>query len=420
MPLKIPQCGTSIILIHIKTYMDLISEHPYWLMRNGIPHTYPSLQEDISTDVIVIGTGISGTLIAYKLAKAGINVVQVDRRHAALGSTVASTSLLQYEIDTPMHELAEKIGEKDAARSYELCRDAIYQLRDICSGMKHNNTFKLRPSLQYASFKKDIVPLHKEYELRKKHGFDVSWLEEEEIKELYGLVAPAAISSIDGAQIDAYLTTHCMLQQCLKMGNKIYDNTNVTEILHHKRSIELKTDTGYTLKAKKLVMACGYESLKYIPKKVATLHSTYALVTEPIPEEQVWHKCSLIWETATPYMYYRITGDNRILMGGKDDEFYNPDKRDASIRKKAKELEASFAKRFPAITIRTDFRWAGTFAATADGLPYIGSIPERQNTYFALGFGGNGITYSVMAADIIRDMILGKTNNDARLFTFDR
>lgn len=401
--------------------MDLISEHPYWLMRNGIPYTYPSLQEEISTDVVVVGTGISGTLIAYKLAKAGIKVVQVDRRHAAMGSTVASTSLLQYEIDTPMHVLADKIGEENAARSYELCLDAIYQLQDICKGMGNtNNTFKLRPSLQYASFKKDIEPLYKEYTLRKKHGFDVSWLEEEKIKEFYGLVAPAAISSKDGGQIDAYLTTHCLLQECLKMGNKIYDNTNVSEILHHRRSVELKTDTGHTIKAKKLVIACGYETLKYIPSKVATLNSTYALVTEPIAKEHVWKDCSLIWETATPYMYYRITGDNRILMGGKDDEFYNPDKRDASIKKKARELEASFAKRFPSIPIRTDFRWAGTFATTKDGLPYIGTIPERLNTYFALGFGGNGITYSVIAADIIRDMILGNTNKDAELLGFNR
>lgn len=400
--------------------MDLVSEHPYWLMRNGIPYTYPSLQKDISTEVVVVGTGISGTLIAYKLAKEGIKVVQVDRRHAAMGSTVASTSLLQYEIDTPMHVLADKIGETDAARSYELCRDAIYQLQEICKDMGKSGTFKLRPSLQYASYKKDIEPLHKEYLLRKKHGFDVTWLEQEKIKALYGLEAPVAISSKDGGQIDAYLTTHSLLQQCLKMGNKIYDNTNITDILHHRNNVELKTDTGHTIKARKLVMACGYETLKYIPKKVATLHSTYALVTEPIPVEHIWHECSLIWETATPYMYYRITGDNRILMGGKDDDFYNPDKRDASIKRKAKELEASFAKRFPAIPIRTDFRWAGTFAGTPDGLPYIGTIPQRLNTYFALGFGGNGITYSVIAADIIRDMILGRKNKDAAILSFDR
>ncbi len=222
--------------------MDLISEHPYWLMRNGIPYTYPSLQQDISTEVVVIGTGISGTLIAYYLGKAGVKVVQIDRRHAAMGSTVASTSLLQYEIDKPMYELAEKIGEEDAARSYRLCLDAISKLGTICASIKECNTFKKRPSLQFASYKKDIGPLHKEYELRKKHGFKMKWLEEEKLKESFGLEAPAAILSEDGGQIDAYFTTHSLLQACLKMGNHIYDNTNVTDIKHHKNSVELKTD----------------------------------------------------------------------------------------------------------------------------------------------------------------------------------
>lgn len=400
--------------------MDLVSEHPYWLMRNGIPFSYPSLQENISTDIVVIGSGISGTLVAHALIQAGLDVVQIDRRHAAMGSTVASTSLLQYEIDIPMHRLAEKIGEQNAARSYQLCLEAIYQLQQICAELPCEETFHLRKSLQHASYKKDVASLQREYKMRAKNGFDVEWLEEPELSKHYGLMAPAAILSGDAGQIDAYLFTHHLLQDCLKKGARVFDNTLVTNITHHKKSVELSTDTGHTIKARKLVMACGYESLRYIPERIAQLYSTYALVTEPIPEDMIWRERCLIWETATPYMYYRITDDNRILMGGKDDAFYNPDKRDAVVRKKAEQLEKTFRKRFPGIDIRTDFRWAGTFATTEDGLPYIGQVTQMPHTYFALGFGGNGITYSVVAADIIRDMITGTKNNDAALFRFYR
>ncbi|HYD21089.1 MAG TPA: FAD-dependent oxidoreductase [Flavipsychrobacter sp.] len=400
--------------------MDLISEHPYWLMRNGIPHSYPSLQKDVSADIAIIGTGISGTLTAYYLGKAGYKVVQADRRHAAMGSTVASTSLLQYEIDTPMHDLAEKMGEVNAVRCYQLCLEAIYELRRTCAPFSKHVGFKLRPSLQYASHRKDIEPLRREYELRKKHGFKLRWLETEEIRKLFGLEAKAALLSSDAAEADAYFATHHLLQSCLRMGNQVYDNTNVTKIYHKRDGVLLNTDTGYTIKAKKLVIACGYESIHYIPFKVAKLYSTYAIVTEPVDKKLLWHKRSLIWETAMPYMYYRITGDNRILIGGKDDDFYNPDKRDASVKRKAKQLENAFKKKFPNIPIRTDFRWAGTFAGTADGLPYIGTLKETPNTYFALGFGGNGITFSLVAAKIICDIISGKENKDAELFSFNR
>ena len=87
---------------------------------------------------------------------------------------------------------------------------------------------------------------------------------------------------------------------------------------------------------------------------------------------------------------------------------------------KSKSLERSFTKLFPEITFKTDFRWAGTFASTKDGLPYIGSIRQRPHTYFALGFGGNGITFSAIAAGIIKDMLIGKKNKDAEIFKFDR
>jgi len=72
------------------------------------------------------------------------------------------------------------------------------------------------------------------------------------------------------------------------------------------------------------------------------------------------------------------------------------------------------------IPLKPDFSWAGAFATTKDGLPYIGTIPERPNTYFALGFGGNGITFSVIAAEILRDLIQGKKNENAKLFMFNR
>jgi glycine/D-amino acid oxidase-like deaminating enzyme len=68
----------------------------------------------------------------------------------------------------------------------------------------------------------------------------------------------------------------------------------------------------------------------------------------------------------------------------------------------------------------SEFAWAGTFANTKDGLPYIGIHKKFPRVFFALGFGGNGITFSQVAANIVRDMIMGKKNPDQHIFTFDR
>lgn len=80
----------------------------------------------------------------------------------------------------------------------------------------------------------------------------------------------------------------------------------------------------------------------------------------------------------------------------------------------------SFSERMKHIPVKPDFSWAGAFAVTKDGLPYIGQIPERPHTYFALGFGGNGITFSVIAAEMICDMLKGKNNKDTEIFRFNR
>src|SRR5688572_19649223 len=400
--------------------MDLRSSYPYSFMVKGIIRSYPSLMNNLTTEVAIIGAGITGALVAYYLNKNGIKVSIFDRRHTGMGSTAASTGLLQYEIDTPLFKLKEKITEENAVKSYMLCRQAIYDLKKLCTQLKTDTGFKIRPSFQFASFKKDKEQLFKEYHLRKKAGIQLQWLDETEIMSRFGFNKPAGILSPDGGEVDAYSLTHALLKPLGKKHLGVYDNTEIVAIHQHKRGVELIAENGKKIKAKKLVIACGYESQKYLPYKVENLKSTYCIASEPLSCKDFWYKNCLIWETASPYLYLRSTSDNRIIIGGKDDQFTNAGKRDAAITVKAKRLEKSFLKLFPHILFKTDFKWAGIFAETKDGLPYIGSIRQYPHTYFALGYGGNGIVFGFLSAQIIRDMIMGKSNSNSALFGFDR
>ncbi len=401
--------------------MDLRSSNPYWLLKNGLISNYPSLDQHTKADIVVMGAGITGALCAWHLTRAGFSVIVCDKRHVGMGSTAASTALLQYEIDTPLRDLIKLTGEKKAVRSYELCAYAIEAVEKISTNFSGKAGFKYRPSLQYASYKKHVDDLKKEYRLRRQHGFRVSWWDEATFSDKISFDAPAGIYSQLGAELDAYRLTHHLLEAILKKGARIYDNTTITAINHRKKSVELLTAQGFTIKASQLVIACGYESQNYIPQQVETLHSTYAIVSEPLPEyQQFWHRNCLIWETATPYLYLRTTHDKRILIGGLDDDFYSPEKRDSRIPQKARQLTDNFQKKFPEIPFQADFQWAGTFASTKDGLPYIGQIRQRPNTWFALGFGGNGITFSVLAAEQITAALGGKPDPDMQIFSFNR
>ncbi len=261
--------------------MDLRSDYPYWLLRQGIIRSYPSLDRNITTGIVIMGGGISGALAAWYLGNAGFDTLLVDRRHIGMGSTAASTSLLQYEIDIPLYELINKIGEEKARRSYLLCREAINSVARIAEKLKIKNGFKKRPSFQFCSYAKDKKNLEKEFLLRRKAGFAISWLEGEDILRKYGFAKSAGILSEDGAEADAYQLTHALLEKSVANGLRVYDHTAIVEIRHHKRTVELLTDENKIIKARKLIIACGYESQQYIPRKVQELNSTYVIISEP-------------------------------------------------------------------------------------------------------------------------------------------
>ena len=108
--------------------MRLRTFESFWLVKNGILYSYPSLQKNIDTEIVVIGGGISGALTSHALMEKGYKVVLLDKRDIAMGSTAATTSMLQYEIDVSLFELAKMIGEEAAVECYKAGIDAIHTI----------------------------------------------------------------------------------------------------------------------------------------------------------------------------------------------------------------------------------------------------------------------------------------------------
>lgn len=400
--------------------MDLTTGYPYWLIKNGLPVNYPQLNTSLKTEVAIIGGGISGALTGYFLSKAGIDCVIVDGRTIGLGSTCASTSLLQYELDKPLSELAGQIGLPNAVKAYRLCSEALETLQEISEKLKFRQ-FEKRKSLYFAAFQKDKKLIESEFSFRKKAGFEVSLLKKEEIRKRFGFYAPSAILSEQGATMDVYMFTHALHKASKSKGLKIFDRTFVSKIDYQKNGVKITTDKNFIIRAKKVVNASGYELKEFIDKKIVSLHSTYALASAQIQQPNpIWKESVMIWNTANPYLYMRLTNDNRVIIGGRDEEFYSPGKRDALIKKKTAQLRNDFLKLFPGIELIPEFSWAGTFGSTVDSLPYIGAYHKTPQTYYALGYGGNGITFSIIAAGIIRDIFTGRKNSSASLFSFTR
>ncbi len=401
--------------------MKLTSNEPFWLVKNGLLNSFPSLRSNLRTEILIIGGGITGALIAHQCIEDGYKVTLIDRREIANGSTSATTSMLQYEIDVPLYRLISLIGAEGAAKNYRACHDSIDTLEKLTTKIGSTCIYDKKVSLYFAAFKKDVSGLKKEYEARKKYGFAVSWLNSDEILTKWGITGTyGGILSEQGGSMDAFQFTHDLLSHNQKKGLQIFDKTNISHTQHKEKQVVCTTDTDFKITADKIIYCNGYESTEIIKGKFVDLLSTYAMVGERSKMQLSNLEDTIFWNTADPYIYMRTTADNRLLIGGGDENFVKASKRDALIPKKVEYLQKYLKKILPQYEFVPDFAWAGTFGETKDGLPYIGMHPNFKNSYFVLGFGGNGITFSVIGMDVISDLLKGKVNPLSEYYRFGR
>lgn len=399
--------------------MDLKSGHPFWPIRNGLIQSYPRLRGSLKTDVLIVGAGITGAILADELIRRGFRVVVMDRRDVGGGSTAASTALLQYEMDTPLWQLEEWYGPDVARALYHSGVQAIHDLKALCDPLPDSGGFQCRPSWYLASSPDDVDELQREFALRKQAGLPVEFRDGAAIRSVFDFAAPGALYSTVGGEVDPYRLAHALLRRATSSGGQVFDRCEVRKWETTGNSVRFETDGGEVI-ARCAIIAAGYESETFLPQAVASLRSTYAFVSEPLTDFPGWPERSLIWETARPYLYLRTTRDNRILAGGEDSPFRNPSLRDHALPVKTERIEKRVRTMFPRIELAVDYAWAGTFAETHDGLPFIGPHPERPGLLFALCYGGNGITYSMLAAAILGEHLQGRTHPLAHAVAFKR
>ncbi len=401
--------------------MDLKSGYPFWAIHNGLMDAVPKLEADLRCDVLVIGGGITGALIADELQAHGHDTVVVEQRDIAWGSTAASTALLQYEIDTHLVDLARRYGEASAGLAYRACGEAIDLLAERARSVRDVD-FERADSLYYASRRRDVPALQDECVARRRHGFEVDYLDREAVKARYGIDAPAALLSTQAAQVDPYRFASRLLARHVRRGGRVFDRTRIVDLKTRSRDVLATTAAGMAVRARHVVMAAGYASQHWLPTRVARNRSSYAFVTDPLDDVlSAALARTLVWETARPYLYLRTTGDRRLLIGGEDDAVDLPARRDRRVDAKARTLMKRVHKLWPTLDLTPTFAWGGTFAETEDGLPFFGPHPATgARVHYAMAYGGNGITYSMLGAGLLRALIERRAHPLASLFAFAR
>jgi glycine/D-amino acid oxidase-like deaminating enzyme len=388
---------------------------PVWLRRRAPAVRRVHRVAAVETDVIVIGAGISGALTANILSEARLAVVVIDRRGPARGSSAASTALLQYEIDEPLTHLSRKIGAKSAIRHYRRSKLAVDALVERSNRLGIAADLVRRDSLYLAGNLLDPTGLEAEGAARERAGFETSFLRRLDLRRHYGLVRSAALRSLGNYAADPIRLTAGFLNAALHTGAKLIAPDEVDQVTETVRGVVATTRSGSIIKARFAVFATGYEIPFKLPLKHHRLKSTWAIATRR-QHSALWPSECLIWEASDPYLYLRTTVDGRVICGGCDEDFKNEAERDALLSHKTHILERKLRGMFPALDARAEFQWAGTFGVTPTGTPSIGFMPRRRRILAVLGYGGNGFTFSMIAAQVIRGLILGDGDPDADLY----
>ncbi len=394
---------------------DLRTGTPYWLRRGDVRVACSPLAADVAVDVAVVGAGVSGALVVDALLRSGKSVAVLDRRGPVRGSTPASTALLQFEIDQPLIHLAQKIGRERAIRAYWRSATAVDFLRGRIADLGLRCGFRERQTVYLPGNVMNVTELKRETAARAEVGLRSRFIGADELRALTGIEKPGAILSSGAGEVDPAALVAGLWRSALSRGARIHAPTEVVDIDPGRAHVTLATADGHAVRAKHAVFATGYELVKLVKPRRHSVMSTWAMATVA-QRARLWPSRCLIWEAADPYLYLRTTPDGRVIVGGEDEEFSDEEKRDALIPKKIAAIRRKLEKLLPGIDTTPEFTWAGCFGASTTGLPAIGAIPGAPRCFAVLGYGGNGITFGVIAAQVIQRAILGLQDPDADLF----
>lgn len=395
---------------------DLRTGHSVWEDEDKTDLSCAPLTADTSADVMIVGAGISGAMIADALTEAGLSVVVADRRPPLEGSTTASTALLQYEIDTPLINLREMIGEEDAVRAWRRARLALDGLGARLRDMDITEVTR-RDSLYLAGNVLDADGLKAEGEARRSAGIETRFLDADELKARFGIERDAALLGYDNLAVDPRQMAAGFLEAAAARGARIFAPTVVSKVEPEADRIRAITQDGPVVTCRHLVLATGYELPFCVPTEGHSIASTWAIATVPQPQN-LWPEECFVWEASDPYLYMRTTPDGRIICGGEDEDISDAATRDTLMPAKTEMLRRKLKRLFPQIDTTVDFAWSGAFGLSDTGLPHIGEVPGMPGCWSVLGFGGNGITYSRIASEILRAAFTGHDDPDTDLYAF--
>lgn len=402
----------------------LRSGRTIWAGPANRPARHPALRGHHETEVAIIGGGMTGAMIAQAFAEHGTTVTVVEAARVGRGSTAASTALLLQEPDYDLGALSKKYGADVARRVWQLSRAAAREFIATIRRLQIDCDLLERDSLYYTLNDERARQLQRELKQRRAARLGGEWLGPDALLRAGGIRGAGAIRTSGNAQLNPLRACLGFLRAAQKDGATIFERSAINRIRSIDGGVRLYS-TGGTIDALRVVIATGYATRYFRPLAGRfDMRHTYVMATNPFTPRQrrrIGLDQVMLWDTERPYHYVRWTPDHRLLLGGEDRRVKPGARRSLQFTAAIRDLREYFFERYPILgEVGIARAWEGLFAMTPDGLPYLGPHRRYPGHAFALGYGGNGMTFAALAARILLEQWRGQRSPDHELFAFGR
>ncbi len=377
-----------------------------WRATHQLP-SFPPLSADLTTEVAIVGGGISGLTAAVILSRAAKQVVVLERDGIGSLETSNGTGHLTEAVDGRYQRIAKDFGTDGARLAARASRDAIDWIERESRG-RGECGFERLPGYLYTEHEWDVGWLEDGLDAARLAGCDVAWEDYPPVPfETWGAIRFNNQAQVHGT---AYLAT--LVDEAVANGVRIYHGTPVVGV-HDGEPCRVETPAG-TVRAHHVFVAANVpvNNRVLLHTRIAAYRS-YAIAAEIAPPDA----SALLWDTGDPYHYTRwqhVGGVTYLIVGGEDHQAGEEVDTEACYGR----LLTYARQRYGVSDIA--FRWSGQIIEPADGLPFIGRNALSERVYVATGYGGNGMTFGTVAGMLVSDQILGRPNPYVELFDATR
>lgn len=387
-----------------KTSRDLPGKHmPLWI--DTTPETsFPKLHGDIQVDTVIVGGGLCGINTACFLQEAGLSVALLDAHRIVTGVTGHTTAKITSLHGLIYSYLIKSFGEEGARAYGDANQSAIEKYLDIINRRSISCDFHRTSAYTYTTSDKDLKEIEKEVQATERLGLPAAYMESTPLP--YPVKGAVLFSSQAHFHPRKYLLD--LVTQLTNSGVQVYEKTRALE-LRQGDTHEIVTDSG-SVRAKHVVICTHFPF--YDPALfMARMYPKRSYVLAVRLNSQSLE--GMFYSTTDPYHSVRSHPagfEDMVLIGGQNHKTGHG----GSTINRYREVEKFARDNFDVKSI--EYRWSTQDYVTSDRVPYIGKLPGSERVYAATGFGGWGMTHSMVAAIIISDGILDRPNPWASLY----